>query len=104
MEEHKLPRFSPGDFGRTVDTPPKTWLLESILVTLFCCMPLGLVGIVHAAKADAYYTAGDIERAKRASYDAKVWTTAAFVTGLIIAVIYVIGMLISLSVEADGSF
>ncbi len=104
MEEYKLPKFSPGDYGQTFDTPPKTWLLESILVTLLCCMPLGLVGIVHAAKADAYYTAGDIERAKRASHDARIWTTAAFITGLIIVVIYIIAMLISFGTEADGGF
>ena len=28
---------------------PKTWLVESILVTLFCCLPFGIVGIVNAA-------------------------------------------------------
>jgi len=87
-----------------MDIPPKTWLLESILVTLFCCMPLGLVGVVHAAKVDAYYTAGDIERAKRASADAKVWITASFITGLIIAIVYLFIVILTITEEMDGGF
>ncbi len=28
--------------------PPKTWLIHSILVTIFCCLPLGIIGIIQA--------------------------------------------------------
>ncbi len=28
--------------------PPKNHLVEAILVTLFCCLPFGIVGIVNA--------------------------------------------------------
>ena len=30
--------------------PPKSWLVESILVLLFCCLPFGIVGVVYASK------------------------------------------------------
>ena len=33
--------------------PPKTWLVESILVTLFCCLPFGIAGIVNASKVES---------------------------------------------------
>jgi len=33
-------------------TPPKNWLVESILVTLFCCLPLGIAGIINASKEE----------------------------------------------------
>ena len=32
--------------------PPKNWLIESILVTLFCCLPLGIAGIINASKVE----------------------------------------------------
>ena len=34
------------------NTPPKNWLVESILVTLFCCLPLGIAGIINASKVE----------------------------------------------------
>ncbi len=74
----------------TNQQPPKTWLLESILVTLFCCLPFGIAGIVNAAKVESRFYAGDIESANRASADAKKWTTVSFWIGLAFGVIYLI--------------
>ncbi|MDG5800544.1 CD225/dispanin family protein [Marinilabiliaceae bacterium ANBcel2] len=54
--------------------PPKTWLVESILVTLFCCLPFGIVGIVNASKVESRFYSGDIEGSQRASAEAKRWT------------------------------
>lgn len=34
---------------------PKTWLVESILVTCLCCLPFGIVGIVNATKVESAY-------------------------------------------------
>lgn len=70
--------------------PPKTWLLESILVTLFCCLPFGIAGIVNAAKVESRFYAGDIEGAKRASHEAGKWTKIGFWLGLAGVVIYLI--------------
>jgi len=70
--------------------PPKTWLVESILVTLFCCLPFGIAGIVNAAKVESRFYAGDIEGANRASADAKKWTTISFWIGIAVGVIYLI--------------
>src|SRR5690554_2029076 len=70
--------------------PPKTWLIESILVTLFCCLPFGIVGIVNAAKVESRFYARDIEGANRSSADAKKWTTISFWIGIAVGVIYLI--------------
>ena len=67
---------------------PKTWLLESILVTLFCCLPLGIVGIINAANVSSKYEAGDIEGAKKASQEAAKWTKYGFIAGIIVIVLY----------------
>ncbi len=61
--------------------PPKTWFVESILVTLFCCMPFGIPGIVFASKVESLYFAGDYEGARRASENAKTWVSISFFIG-----------------------
>jgi len=51
--------------------PPKNYLVQSILVTIFCCLPLGVVGIVFAAQVNSKFAAGDVDGANQASADAK---------------------------------
>lgn len=70
--------------------PPKTWLVESILVTLFCCLPFGIAGIVNASKVESRFYAGDIDGANRSSEEAKKWTTISFWIGLAVGVFYLI--------------
>jgi len=71
---------------------PKNWLVESILVTLFCCLPLGIVGIVNAASVDSKYRAGDYAGAAEASATAGKWTKIGFWIGLIIGLLYIVGI------------
>jgi len=72
--------------------PPKNWLLESILVTLFCCLPFGIAGIVNAAKVESRFYAGDFESADRSAAEAKKWTMIGFWVGLAGILIYAIFM------------
>ena len=67
----------PGDLK-----PPKTWLLESILATLLCCLPFGVVGIVYASKVETRFYAGDLVGAVKASSSAETWTLVSFFFGL----------------------
>ncbi len=67
---------------------PKNWLVESILATVFCCMPFGIAGIVYAAKVDSLYNRGDYRGADFASADAKKWTMVSFWLGIVVIVIY----------------
>jgi hypothetical protein len=69
---------------------PKNWLFESILVTLFCCLPFGIAGIVFAAQVNSKYDAGDYEGAVKASNDAGKWTKIGFFTGIAFIVLYFI--------------
>ena len=50
---------------------PKNYLIESILATIFCCLPFGIAGIVFASKVNSEYEAGNYEAAVKASKDAK---------------------------------
>lgn len=76
--------------------PPKTWLAESILVTIFCCLPFGIVGIIHAAKVESAFNTGDHTGAARASSEAKKWTMIGFwigVVGIGLYLMFLVGML-----------
>jgi hypothetical protein len=71
-------------------TPPKNYLVESILVTIFCCLPFGIVGIINAANVNTKWAQGDVEGAERASAEAKKWTKVGFIVGIVVVVLYVI--------------
>ncbi|MCL2682920.1 MAG: CD225/dispanin family protein [Bacteroidales bacterium] len=67
---------------------PKTWLTESILVTLFCCLPFGIAGIVNAANVSSRFNAGDLNGANMASQQAGKWTKVSFWVGLSAIILY----------------
>jgi hypothetical protein len=87
---HQPPRNQPPMGGG--QKPPKTWLTESILATILCCLPLGIVGILNATKVEAKFNAGDIEGAMKASADAAKWTKIAAIAGGAVLLIYIIMM------------
>jgi hypothetical protein len=59
------------------------YLTQSILVTLCCCLPFGIVAIVNAAKVNPLIAAGDYAQAQEASDAAKKWCMVSFVLGVI---------------------
>ncbi|MBG9377093.1 CD225/dispanin family protein [Panacibacter sp. DH6] len=63
-------------------SPPKNWLVEAILVTIFCCQIIGIVAIVFAAQVNSKFAAGDYAGAQSASKDAGKWTKIAFFVGI----------------------
>ena len=83
-----------------MERPPKTWLVESILATLLCCLPFGVVGIINAAKVESLHRTGDVEGSLRASAAAKRWTTISFIVALVIYVIYGILMVAGVALFA----
>lgn len=68
--------------------PPKTWLVESILVTILCCLPFGIIGIINASKVESKFNSGDVQGAFQASEDAKKWVYRGAITGIVIGVLY----------------
>jgi len=70
--------------------PPKNYLIESILVTIFCCLPLGVAGIVFASQVNSKFATGDVAGANQASADAKKWMKYGLIAGIIIRVLNII--------------
>jgi nitrate reductase NapE component len=78
--------------------PPKTWLVESILVTIFCCQILGIISIIYSAGVESKFYRGDIAGAESSSKTAKTLVIISVAFG-IFAVIAV-GIMAALGVFA----
>lgn len=68
---------------------PKTWLAESILVTLFCCLPFGIVGIIKAYSVSSAYENSDFTKAKHNSRKARKWVLISLICGIIAYLLFV---------------
>jgi hypothetical protein len=64
------------------------YLWQSIVVTIFCCWPLGIPAIVYAAKVDGLKARGDIAGAMAASASAKTWCFVALGLGVAVGLIW----------------
>jgi heme/copper-type cytochrome/quinol oxidase subunit 2 len=73
-------------------TQPKNWLLESILVTIFCCLPLGIVGIINATQVNSRFASGDYNGALKASQEAGKWTRIGFWVGIGVIILYILAV------------
>ncbi len=74
---------------------PTTYLIWSVLSTVFCCFIPGIVAIIFSSQVSTRYFSGDIEGAKRASNRAQTWIIVSFVLGVLSATLYLPIMLIS---------
>ena len=72
----------------------ENWLVEAILVTLLCCLPFGVVGIIFAAQVNTKQQAGDSEGAEKSRREAAKWTKLGFWIGLGCIILYVLFWLV----------
>ena len=67
---------------------PPNYLVWSILATLLCCLPFGVVSIVFATQVDSKWTIGDWHGALEASKRAKTWLIASVAVALVMLAAY----------------
>lgn len=81
---------SPPPLTPKVVVPVKVpnYLAQSILVTLFCCLPFGIPAIVYAAQVNGKVQAGDVAGAQESSRKAKMWCWVAVGGWVLTALIY----------------
>ena len=82
----------PGPGGPTGQ--PDSNLVWGILVTVFCCLPLGIVSIVKATQVSGLWGQGRYAEAQKSADDAKKFAMWGAIAGVIVAVIYVIFTLV----------
>ena len=64
-------QLQPQQFASSADIP--NYLVWSILTTLFCCLPLGIVAIIYSADVNTKLATGDFNGAMEASSKAKFY-------------------------------
>lgn len=72
-----------------------TYLWQSIVVTVLCCLPFGIAAIIYAAKVDGLKRAGDWAGARSASDLAKKWCWWSFALGLAVNLLAFFGSFFS---------
>jgi hypothetical protein len=77
--------------------PPPTGAPASVpnylipaIISLFCCLPLGVVGVIFAAQVNGKVAAGDTAGALDASKKAKLFSFIAIGVGLVGIICYVL--------------
>ncbi len=62
---------------------PPDYLVFSILTTIFCCLPFGIIAIVYSVKTRSANKARDMHEAAHCSSQAKFWLLLSAGIGLI---------------------
>lgn len=93
------PAAAPAAGGQTVPN----YLVQSILVTLCCCLPFGIVAIVYAAQVNGKLAAGDVAGAQAASRSARTWCWVAFGVGLVVVALNMVFGLFGVLAEMAGA-
>ena len=94
-------RFEP-EPTEVAGPPPHVpnYLVQAILVTIFCCMPFGIVSIVFAAQVNGKLQAGDIAGARQASATARTWAWVSF--GVALASVALYALMIVVAIRLDS--
>lgn len=91
---------SPPPAGGSGTVP--NYLIPAIL-SLFCCMPLGVVAVIFAAQVNGKVAAGDIAGAMDSSKKAKMFSFIALGLGLLLIVCYVLFIVLIGGLSAIGN-
>lgn len=79
-------------------------LVGAILVTVFCCMPFGIVAIINAAEVNTKIKMGDLDGARRSSQKAGTWLWWGFGLGLAVSLIGALFQIAAIALANQGSY
>ena len=101
QQPYQQPYYQPNYAQQQRPMKPDNYLVWAILCTIFCCLPLGIVSIVYAAKVDGQYTAGDYIGAQDSAYKAKNFAMWGAITGVVGIIIYILFVFVISGIAAN---
>ena len=90
----------PPSSGAPASVP--NYLVPSI-ISLFCCLPLGIVAVIFAARVNGQVQAGDTAGALESSRKAKMFSYIGLILGLIWIAIWVVMTVLGVGIGALGN-
>lgn len=66
---------------------PDSLLIWSILSTVVCCLPIGLIAVVHATRVDPLWNQGEYEAATKEAQSAKIGCIVSCILGFFFYII-----------------
>ena len=69
---------------------PDSWLVWSILATIFCCLPFGIAGIIYGSKVDSLWSQRKYTEAQDAANKARTFCLIALGSGIVVGIFYFI--------------
>ena len=82
--------LSPNYQQSPVPPCPPTYLALSIIVTVLCCLPFGIVGIIKSSNVSKEYAVGNYAGAQEASKQAKTWSIVGICSSIVVWVLYIL--------------
>jgi|GEM_PF-1551540 len=85
-QTQSIPQYASGPVSQQFQVPVAltipNYLTPAVLVTLCCCMPIGIVAIIYAAQVNSKLARGDVIGAKSSSETARTLCWIAFIGGI----------------------
>lgn len=81
--------------------------LVPAIISIFCCLPLGIVGVIFAAQVNSKVATGDTAGALESSKKAKMFSFLAIglgLAGIICYVLFVIVMGVGMGLAGSSNF
>ncbi|XP_056361347.1 proline rich transmembrane protein 1B [Oenanthe melanoleuca] len=83
----------PAGSGRQL---PKDYMVESLLVTVFCCLLTGVIALIYSYETRAALARGDVAQAYVASRKAQLLILLSLLFGLFASISWIVYVLVSL--------
>ena len=78
-----LPTLEEIEANKDKAVPPLSMIGYAWLVTIFCCLPTGIVALIFAYKSKNAWNKGENELSHELNRKAKMWTGISFFIGII---------------------
>ncbi|XP_054249237.1 proline rich transmembrane protein 1B [Indicator indicator] len=91
------PTFNGQPSAGSAQRLPRDYLVESVLVTVFCCLLSGVIALVYSYETRAALSRGDVVQANAASKKAQSLVLFSLLFGLFASISWVIYVLVSLN-------
>lgn len=91
-----LPYYQPSPYPPVAPPIPAqvpNYMAQAVLVTLFCCLPLGIVGIFRARDVNKRLAVNDYAGARDASNSVRTILWWGFGSGLVITGLYLLALI-----------